>query len=187
MGCLAIVLNLILLVHSEPDSGKAPEYSLPIIIADSGGRKFAISLGVNPEATEGFDAQLGERPIPPPPDVAAFDIRFLDPQNRKTPYPGHGSYLDLRPYRSRTQVDTFYVRFQPRDQAYPMLISWPVKIREVVDSAFVIINTGEGLQRTNMLQEHHLRVTESSVHTCMVILYGVQPVIQKKKFRGEVD
>jgi hypothetical protein len=62
-----------------------------------------------------------------------------------------------------------------------------VKIREVVDSAFVVINTSEGTQRIKMLREHRLRVTESSVHTCMVILYGVQPVIQKKKYRGEVD
>lgn len=187
MLIVAFLMSVLLLARDAPDSGAPPQYTLPIVIADSGGRRFAISLGVHPEATDGFDAQLGERPIPPVPDVAAFDIRFLDPNGRKAPYPGLGSYLDVRPYRSRSQVDTFYVRFQPRDQAYPMLMSWPVKIREVVDSAFVVIPDGGGSRRINMLEDHAFRIMDDTINTCMVVVYGVRPVVPKKKYRGEVE
>jgi len=183
-----LLLALVLTMTGGEDSSAVTtigSYTVPIVISDTSGHQFGITFGVDPKATYGFDMSLGEEPIPPPPTVSAFDIRFLDPLQRKMPYNGMGAYLDVRPYVSRTQVDTFYVRFQPNNDSFPMTITWPVKIKDAVDSACVIFRSAGSLVRINMLKERAVRVVDGTVNTCIIVTYGVKPPLPKKKWRGE--
>jgi hypothetical protein len=167
------------------DTLSGVSYSLPIAISDTLGHRYAVVFGVDFRATDGFDKDLGEMPIPPPPDVAAFDVRMLDPHHRRQPYPGFGSYFDVRPFLSRMQIDSFYIRFQPANEAYPMRFSWPGQISDAVDSAFIFyVEAGNHVKR-DMLKEKFFFVRDPNVHECMLITYGAKETIRRKKWRGD--
>jgi len=172
---IPILLILACTAQLPPGSRDTVSYTVPLIFADAGGHRNAITFGVHPDATYGFDRALGEAPVPPPPPVQTFAICFTDPHRRKTPFQGSAAYLDLRPYVSRAQADTFYVHFMAGEDAYPMTMSWPVKLREVVDSAVVVVKRGGAPVRLNMLESRSVQIPDGSVNTCTVITYGVRP------------
>ncbi|HTY59340.1 MAG TPA: hypothetical protein VMF59_10995 [Bacteroidota bacterium] len=178
------LLVLLCLLPGSPGALDTVSYTVPLIISDAGGHRSAITFGVHPDATYGFDKALGEAPLPPPPPVQTFAICFLDPRGRKTPYPGSAAYLDLRPYVSTVQADTYYVHLKTSGDAYPMTISWPVKLKEVVDSAVVVLNRDGARVCVNMVESRSVQVMDESVNTCTVITYGVKPHVKKIRGKG---
>lgn len=111
---------------------------VPLTVRDIVGHRHSITFGVDARATYGFDVDLGEMPIPPVPGVPAFDVRFLDPEGRKQ-YPYEGAYIDLRPYFSPAQSDTFHVHFQPSANKYPVYVKWPMDALRNFGKAFLIL------------------------------------------------
>jgi hypothetical protein len=115
---------------AQTGTGTRPDVDsiiVPITAEDMEHHSHTIVLGLHTRATDGFNLNLGERPIPPVPPVPVLDVRFLDPTRRRTDYPGLDSYVDLRPMKRTGQVDTFYVGFRPADEAYPVRFLWNVQ------------------------------------------------------------
>ncbi len=120
----SVIVLVLLLLFIESSNGQQG-IRVPLTMRDVQGHQHTIIFGVDPQATYGFDAELGEQPIPPVPTVPAFDVRFLDAQGRKQ-YAYDGAYVDVRAYTSRAQADTFYVGFQPAEGLFPVEFSWPL-------------------------------------------------------------
>ncbi|MBI5216320.1 MAG: T9SS type A sorting domain-containing protein [Ignavibacteriae bacterium] len=103
-----------------------------------------IQFGVRPNATFGLwnadinatraDFSEGEDEIPPPiPD--AFDVRFVSPRGTRLQF-GNGSWVDMRPYFSSAQQDTYKIIFQTgylTGGSYPVTFRWD---KNQIDSAY---------------------------------------------------
>lgn len=138
---------------------------------DQAGRHFTLVLGVDPKATDGFDPVFGEVPIPPPPPPGNFELRFLDRPGHPR-VPGDGSYVDIRPLRSPTQVDTFIVHFQTANETYPVTFSWD-RLRGC-DSMFVVCRIGDVLRRIIMNSASSLSLNDEGESKLMIIRYGAR-------------
>ncbi len=53
--------------------------NIPITVTDTTGVSKTLFFGLDPNATDGIDASLGEAPLPPLPPAGVFDARFLIP------------------------------------------------------------------------------------------------------------
>ncbi|MGA2622692.1 MAG: T9SS type A sorting domain-containing protein [Bacteroidota bacterium] len=138
--------------------------------------------GVRPGATYGIwgvdphcstaDFSEGELELPP---VLSniFDVRFIDPHGSDLQF-GSGSWTDMRPYVSPTQVDTYLVKFSPGrvDGAdYPMTLRWS---RQQVQSSYtgpVVLVDRFGLS-VDLKQEDSLVVTNSDISSLMLIAHN---------------
>jgi len=50
---------------------------IPITVTDNAGGTATLKFGLDPTATDGIDASLGEQELPPPPPTGVFDARFI--------------------------------------------------------------------------------------------------------------
>lgn len=107
----------------------AQSIRIPLWISGSGGLHDTLWFGVDTSATFCADPELGENLIPPSPPSGWFDARLISPRVG----PGgvcfdQGMRLDLRPFVSATQIDTYKVRIQTGAFGYggrPLRVSWP--------------------------------------------------------------
>jgi hypothetical protein len=144
-----IVAMLMLLVAGS--ASQAQDSAVVVLhVADREGNANTVRIGVHALASTGFDASLGEYPIPPVPDVPAFDIRVLDPLRQKGRLAGFDGYVDYRPMRSPTQLDTFVVRAQPTLEFYPMTFSWPREVKDLFGRATLAYRAGNGFREVDM-------------------------------------
>lgn len=143
-----------------------------IIITDQEGSKNRLKIGVDGEATIGFDKDLDEWPIPPVPPSPFFDIRILDPDRRRGEFAGLDSYADIRPYVSASQRDTFYVRYQPNQDSYPCVFSWPADLGKSFEGATLLHTTKEGLTDVDMLKQTSVELDQWGQNTAIIILRG---------------
>ncbi len=94
-------------------------FSIPLVISEHGYESYGLNFGVDPAATTGIDLALGEMeypPLPPGGGMAMFQT------------PGGNCILNLRPFTSALQTDTFRVGiiFEASDTSlYPVTFSWP--------------------------------------------------------------
>ena len=123
--------------------------SLQLRGEDAGKRSTTIVLGYHPAATEGFDVEFSEMPVPPVPAVQAFDFRFVD---RKWLHrePATGTYADVRPLRATADADTFFVRLQPQNEAFPVRISWDSRQISAYAEATIVIAHADGTRTVDM-------------------------------------
>lgn len=92
---------------------------LPILFEESSGQSRSLFFGAHTLATECLDERFGEYEVPPPPPTGCMDVRF-----RRYCF-GQGANLDVRGFRSESQIDTFVLRVQLGDPGCPLRISWP--------------------------------------------------------------
>jgi hypothetical protein len=117
MRKLFSILSLVLL-YITIAFGQAVD--IPITVTDNAGASQIINFGLDPTASDGIDAALGESDLPPPPPGNAFDARWWLP-----PFGGAlSSWKDYRnapafPYTGSVQ---YSIKFQSTD--YPITISW---------------------------------------------------------------
>lgn len=106
-------------------------FDVPLAIGDNGdgavpGRD-TLYFGVNPVATNGRDAGLGEDEMPPAPPEGVFDVRFVNVGSTRDF--GQGTKRNYRKYATADQTDTFRFKvqpgFKPGSSGYPITISWP--------------------------------------------------------------
>lgn len=95
-------------------------------LQDTTGKLIApkVSFGVHSQATYCLDAIFDETELPPPPPSGISDIHFRDVRSGAGACMGGGTKIDIRHFRSTTQVDTYKVRFDPGDNGYPIKIAW---------------------------------------------------------------
>ncbi len=127
----------------------AQSFQLPLRVEVNGGTYDILHFGVNPSATFCADPGLGEIMLPPSPPSMIFDVRFIDPRSGDPACFDQGMKLDLRPYTSATQIDTYKVHFQPGASGFPVRFSWlnlnpyytnPVWLRDPINGTFVNVN-----------------------------------------------
>jgi hypothetical protein len=123
--------------------------TLALRATDAGGRSFRILLGYHENATDGFDAAFGEIPVPPVPAVSAFDFRFLDRSWMKR-IPSTGTYADIRAARTLATPDTFLVRIQPENAAYPVRIEWDPSMTAAFRAAMLEVERSGAAERVDM-------------------------------------
>lgn len=94
-----------------------------ITVGNSGSPQASRTLkfGVNPAATLGIDAELGEDAFPPFPPTAVFEARFVSNGGSEL---GEGSPADVRPYTSSSQKDEYKIKFQPGSNGLPVTLIW---------------------------------------------------------------
>ncbi|TLY31025.1 MAG: hypothetical protein E6K56_05965 [Ignavibacteria bacterium] len=95
---------------------------IPLEADDTSGNSSAVYFGVWPTATYCLDTALGEFVLPPP--APSLDIRLRDSR----PFSHcliQGTPIDLRPYVSPTQVDTYKVSLSLGGGPSPVTLSWP--------------------------------------------------------------
>ncbi|MEM1042188.1 MAG: T9SS type A sorting domain-containing protein [Bacteroidota bacterium] len=88
---------LFLLPHAAQAQLNA--FDLALTIADADGNDETITMGMDPAATDGFDAAFDEE-LPPPPPGGAFDARI--------PGFGNGLKTDVRATNTQLQFTIFY-------------------------------------------------------------------------------
>jgi hypothetical protein len=145
------MVAMLMLLAVAGSASQAQDSAVVVLhIADREGNANDVRIGVHALASMGFDASLGEFPIPPVPDVPAFDIRVLDPLRQKGRLAGFDGYVDYRPLRSPAQLDTFVVRAQPTLEFYPMTFSWTPEIKDLFGQATLAYRAGDGFREIDM-------------------------------------
>lgn len=92
--CLTLTLALLLTSSFAP--AQTPAVDIPLTISDGAGGMQALRLGLDPTATNGIDAHLGEFELPPFPPSGVFEARFIG-DDINIPELGQGAYKDYRP------------------------------------------------------------------------------------------
>jgi hypothetical protein len=147
---------------------------IPITISDAAGHFLTMRFGVHSMASYGFDEWLDEVPLPPYPPVPVFDVRFLDPQRRKQ-FAGDGAYVDIRQFISTAQADTFALRFQPSEDAFPLTFAWDREQTLRCDSIVVIPIGESGPFRVDMKSSSTFHVFSPDFTTALIVMKGPHP------------
>ncbi|MDI6765392.1 MAG: T9SS type A sorting domain-containing protein [Bacteroidota bacterium] len=96
-----------------------PTLSIQLNINENNIQSYGLNFGIHPSATKGIDLSLGEIEYPPfPPGGGMPMFRTVD----------GNTILDLRPYVSPTQADTYRIGIvldETDHVLFPMTFSWP--------------------------------------------------------------
>ena len=161
----------LLLGDGTPKDSAAPyACTIPLTISDSLQHHNTLIMGVDPRATYGFDMALGEMPIPPILPPPLFDVRFMDPLNRKQPIPGNGAYDDIRRYESPAQADTFFVRVQPAEGGLPLLVRWPHGLGGSAKQGELMVKAPAGPANVDMMTADSVYVRGGDTHDIRIIV-----------------
>ncbi|MCS3669261.1 PKD repeat protein [Salinibacter ruber] len=107
-----------------------PAVSAPITITDDDGGEVGLTLGLDPDATEGNDEMFGEEREPPfPPDPSSLLARFVDEHlndgNGLSDFPDSGMPVDIRQgSASFSGTKVYEINFATGDGASEVTISW---------------------------------------------------------------
>jgi hypothetical protein len=96
--------------------GGLPSWTVPVQVRNAAAESRTVTFGIDPEATDGIDGALGEVELPPWPPEAAFDARFLLPDELTT------SSKDLR--MSEPIQIVYHLRWQAGAGGYPVTVEW---------------------------------------------------------------
>jgi hypothetical protein len=157
-------------VRSFTTTYKGPaNWEIPLTIKETGPASGAVFFGVNQDATNGIDPGLGEYELPPP-RFGELDIRLIGPQL------GEGLLLDLRRFSLYTQIDTYYVQFQPGFGTYPMTFSWSANYMQSVCDSVRMVDRLTGTQvRVKMEIDSTVAISNPAISSVMIIRYGAKP------------
>jgi hypothetical protein len=157
----------------------AANWAIPLAISETGPGRDTAFFGISPQATFGIDPSLGEYELPPMTNNGLLDIRFVD---MHSPFlVGEGLRVDYFPFTTYTQVDTFKLRFEPGAGTYPMQFSWPAGyIRQICDSLVVMDEFGGFTVHKRMDIDSTLSVSNQSISSLLLILYGAFPILDVK-------
>jgi len=156
----------------------AANWAIPLAVSETGPARDTVYFGISPQATVGIDPALGEYELPP---IASgfFDVRFVDVH---APYViGEGLRVNCLPFTGYGQVDTFKVRFQHGTGTYPIRFGWqPGYIRQICDSLVLIDEFGGIVVHRRMDIDSSLSLSNSSISSLLLVLYGAFPILDVK-------
>ena len=87
-------------------------------------------------------------------------------------YPQEASYVDIRPYGTRAQRDTFLVRYQAPPSAYPIAVTWESDIRQKCDSMLIVVKEGSRRKSMVVLPDWKFIIPNDRSSSFTIILYG---------------
>jgi hypothetical protein len=152
---------------------------------NSFGRTQILRFGTRLDATFGIwnadndatriDFSEGEDEIPPPiPNT--FDVRFVNPRGSRS-YFGNGSWVDMRPYFSSAQQDTYKLIFQTgflTDGSYPVTFRWDKQEISTAYSGTVFFRDMNNVEY-DLKSLDSLVISDSTIEHLM--LYASSPVL----------
>lgn len=144
-------------------------------VHDNGNGAGIVRFGVNTNATYCIDTSLGEGELPPPPPSGVFDLRLVDP--RVPSCFGQGLILDLRPYVSPSQVDTYQVRVNAGIGGYPVTFSWPDLDSLYAGSVLLQDALTGTLVNVDMKGQTSYSLSNSNLHDLLIIAASPLPRI----------
>ena len=101
-----------------------PELAVPITVSTDAGNALDLTLGLDPTATAGIDASLGESEQPPTPPSGVFDARWVDNDISATGF-GEGLLVDIRPGDNAfAGTRAHELQLQPGSGASAITIAW---------------------------------------------------------------
>lgn len=168
-GILAAACTLAI-AATESATAQTP-VRIPLFVTNAQSQKDTLVLGVEPGATLGIDPTLGEEEYPPFPPSQVFQARFVTPTGHPADPPaglGEGTKLDIRPWSSATQADTFRIRFQPGDNGSPVTFSWPSNLNTYANQMSIKV----GGEITDMFTTQSITVTDPDVSTITIYKVG---------------
>lgn len=150
-------------------------HTIPIAVAETGPARDTVYFGISPFATRCIDPSLNEYEIPQAP-FGWFDLRFLD--HRIPSCLGEGVRVNYHPFSNYGQVDTFKIKWQVGTGTYPVTISWPTALVDIIcDSMIIKDEFGGTLVRARMDQASSVVVTNTTIGSLIIISYGAFPII----------
>lgn len=156
---------------------------IKLAVSETGFGQDTVYFGFHPNATHGIDPQIGEFEMPPP-FIGQFESRFIDNPNRPGLL-GEGLRLNLHPFVTYTQVDTFHFSFQLGTGEYPVHVTWNSEfVRSICDSMKILDLYG-GLnlyERMDLVSS--ATVTNISTTSLLIITYGALPAPTDAKDDG---
>jgi hypothetical protein len=136
-GLSALALLAVLgLVSPQSTHAQQADIQFPLTVSTDNGNSEELTLGLDPEATEGIDSELGEEERPPVPP--GFDARLIDDDIPASGL-GEGLVVDYRP-RPIHPGDTVQheISFQAENLATKVTISWdlPQSVTGTIEDKF---------------------------------------------------
>ena len=122
MALVAVLMvGLGLPTHASQAQEASPQ--IPLTVRSGEGETFALTLGLDPEATDGIDPALGEQEQPPVPPSEVFDVRLVDDNVSASGF-GEGLLTDIRPGGAQFEgTKQHEIRFQAESGA-ELTIAW---------------------------------------------------------------
>lgn len=149
---------------------------IPLAIRETAGAGDTVYFGVNPTATYGIDPGLGESMLPPA-APGYLDIRFIDIASRPSLL-DEGVRLDLLPFHTYAQVDSYRVKFQLGFGTYPVMLSWPRSFVQMVCDSMLLVDEFGGVAVKNRMDlDSSAAVSNVNISTLYIIGWGARPVI----------
>jgi hypothetical protein len=145
---------------------------VPLKITDSKRGSLTLTIGVHTAATKGFDFQLNERPIPPPPAAPVLDARLVDPFRQKGEFAGLDAYVDIHPYTSPDQIDTFFVKYRPAPEGFPVTIQWPDTLGQLFHEALLLYKEDSAFKEWNMVKDSGVVLHDQAHDLVLIITHG---------------
>jgi hypothetical protein len=130
-------------------------------VEDSNGNSGTLTFGLAAGATNGIDAGLGERDLPPVPPQGAFDTRFILPGNQ------YSSWTDFRPDTSLSP--TWRILLQPGPSGYPMRLSWD-SVQFVHDTWTLYDEVTGSIVNVNLNAQSAVEIVDSRA-TALILSY----------------
>jgi hypothetical protein len=154
---------------------------IPLTIADNGDGsavvRDTIYFGLNPAATTGRDAGLGEEEQPPAPPEGVFDARWVNVGSTKDF--GQGTKRNYHPYASSEQLDTFRLKVQPSFKAggsgYPVTIAWPDMSRYFTTAALRFVDGDGNATNHDMIANGSYTFSNPSAVTSTITIVTARP------------
>jgi hypothetical protein len=139
---------------------------IPLTITDNFSHLYSLHLGVQTFATKDIDEPLGEAEYPPPFSYGTM----MDPRFTGTTL-GCGTRIDLRPFVTPAQVDTYRIALNAPDECLPITISWPAL--DSLYSGAIILHTTAG--ETDMKSTSSVVISDPDISRFIIYAHGPRP------------
>jgi hypothetical protein len=84
--------------------------------------------------------------------------------------------VDVRHFGSPAQSDTFFVRFQPANNAYPVRLHFREYLKQFFERVFVEYSIGDSVVTADVTETFSLLVENEDVHMVTLITQGPRAV-----------
>jgi hypothetical protein len=169
---MVLLCQMAALALSASAAEQQDSIMVPISVTDAEGHRLVVTLGIHRSATRGFDFALGERPIPPVPGAPVLDVRFVDPYRQKGEFAGLDGYVDIRPYLSELQLDTFYVSYRPPNRGSPVTFRWTDSLSAVFQSAVFMSGEKDNLRTWDMTAVSSITLDQRAQGFVIIVTHG---------------
>lgn len=167
---LILICGVLLCVPWPAHGQETPEIESIVSVSTDAGGSETLTFGLDPDATNGIDAQFGEAELPPPPPAGVFDARWVDDGIEPSSF-GQGLRVDIRQGSgSSNGTRQHKIQFQSEDAATAVTFEW--------DLASGVTGTIElGGDPVEMVGNDSLTVSPGAPDALLTIDYNAPPTL----------